>query len=347
MRETSGSMAKAVLLLIFALTMMTPTTTQGPTQRLDINGQQVNAHDGELLYWNDEYVWIGTDYGQAGSSCYFSLGSPTSQFCGFVAYTSSTPTGPWYLQGPLFDPGSWQARCGAPNFGCFRPHEAFSGATGKWVLWANVSDRATIPGDSGVQAWTADSPLGPFTAAGQPILHGNFGPQYDGDLDIWVDDDGTGYAAYTSIGVGVMAIMVEQLTPDLLDGAGNLLASVGRPAYVGPPGDGIDEAPSLFKRNGIYYLTFSDPACPYCSGTGTSYDMARSPLGPWTAEGSLSSNSCGGQPAAVSELPGGYIYQSDLWLETPNESAANQHWESLNFNANGTIQPLTCTEWNG
>lgn len=347
------AVAMAVVMLCVAPVGHSPAAASG-IQRLDTSGNQVDAHDGELLFWNNQYVWIGTAYGKQGTSCYFELNNPASQFCGFKAYTSSTPAGPWSDHGTLFDPKPWQGRCAPPNFGCFRPHEAYSAATGKWVLWANVSDSATQPGDGQVQAWTAASPLGPFIAAGRPTLHGNYGPQLDGDLTIWTDDDGTGYAAYTSIcpagsctTSAIMAIMVEQLTPDLLNGAGNLLSSVGRPSYVAPPGTGFNEAPAMWKRNGTYYVDFSDPACPYCTGTGTSYDMASSPLGPWTNHGSISSNSCGGQPAAVSSLPGGYIYQSDLWLGTMNETAANQHWEPLQYNSDGTIKPLSCTEWTG
>jgi glycosyl hydrolase family 43 len=324
------------------------------TQRLDTSGNQVDAHDGQLLFWNNQYVWIGTAYGKQGSSCYFELNSPTSQFCGFKAYTSGSAAGPWTDHGTLFDPAPWQGRCAAPNFGCFRPHEVYNPATDRWVLWANVSDRNTLPSDPQVQAWTSASPLGPFIAAGEPILHGNFSGEIIGDLSLFVDDNGQGYAAYTSVcpaGVcqasQILAIMVERLNGTFTDGAGDKLQSIGLPSYQAPPGSGLNEAPSMFKRNGTYYLTFSDPACPYCSGTGTTYDTASNPDGTWTNRGSISTDSCGGQPASVNQTPGGFIYQSDLWLGTNNETAANQHWEKLDFNSDGTIKPLTCTEWTG
>jgi hypothetical protein len=61
----------------------------------------------------------------------------------------------------------------------------------------------------------------------------------------------------------------------------------------------------------------------------------------------ISTDSCGGQPADVAELParGGpvYLYQSDLWNNgAHNEALALHHWEPLRFRADGSIEPLTC-----
>jgi hypothetical protein len=61
----------------------------------------------------------------------------------------------------------------------------------------------------------------------------------------------------------------------------------------------------------------------------------------------LSATSCGGQPSDVAQLraPTGaeYLYQSDRWDNgDPNEGQATQYWEPLKFNADGSIQGLTC-----
>ena len=63
----------------------------------------------------------------------------------------------------------------------------------------------------------------------------------------------------------------------------------------------------------------------------------------------LSATSCGGQPSDVAQLraPNSagaeYLFQSDRWDNgDPNEGQATQYWEPLKFNADGSIQGLTC-----
>ncbi|MFL5952754.1 MAG: hypothetical protein ACJ76I_01415, partial [Gaiellaceae bacterium] len=63
----------------------------------------------------------------------------------------------------------------------------------------------------------------------------------------------------------------------------------------------------------------------------------------------LSTMSCGGQPSDVAQLraPNStgaeYLFQSDRWDNgDPNEGQATQYWEPLTFNADGSIQGLTC-----
>jgi len=101
------------------------------------------------------------------------------------------------------------------------------------------------------------------------------------------------------------------------------------------------------KRNGRYYLLYSDPNCGYCSGTGTSYRTALSPLGPWSNGIKISDNSCGGQPAFVSTIRINshviFLYGSDLWNHgAKNEALANFYWAPLTFGAAGSIDPIVC-----
>lgn len=61
----------------------------------------------------------------------------------------------------------------------------------------------------------------------------------------------------------------------------------------------------------------------------------------------ISTNSCGGQPADVAQLParGGpvYLYQSDRWNSgAANEASALHYWEPLRFDSVGGIEPLQC-----
>ena len=103
----------------------------------------------------------------------------------------------------------------------------------------------------------------------------------------------------------------------------------------------------MFRRGGLYYITVSDPACPYCR-TGTSYMTAPAPLGPWSGPRKISESSCGGQPTHVAPLPaadGGtvYLYQSDLWNDHErNQATAAHFWTPLEFTAAGEISEITC-----
>jgi hypothetical protein len=136
------------------------------------------------------------------------------------------------------------------------------------------------------------------------------------------------------------SIIVEKLSADYLTGTGE---------YVGGITKGSTEAPGMFKRNGIYYIVYSDPNCGYCSGTGASYRTARSPLGPWSEGKKISDNSCGGQPSFVSTIKLGsgtvYLFGSDLWNHAAkNEALANYYWAPLAFNDDGSIKPMTCEQ---
>jgi Glycosyl hydrolases family 43 len=234
----------------------------------------------------------------------------------------------WTDRGYLFNPrsGAWQARCNSLTLSCYRPHVLFNQWTGKYVLWVNAYD---VP--NGYHVLTSDSPMGPFTEIKQPVLATTRG----GDMDLFQDEDGVAYIA-TTLRPGYR-LGIEELDRDYTSGTGRKIEL---------PFQGV-EAPSLFKRNSRYYLTFSDPGCAYCAGTGTSYVTANSILGRWSARTTLHQQSCGGQPADVAELTIGgrrwYLYQSDRWnRRNPNEALAGQHWELLRFDESGGIRPLTC-----
>src|SRR5207302_5844041 len=237
---------------------------------------------------------------------------------------SSPDLAHWTGPAQLFDPSSyWQDACmqgSTPGWGCFRPHVLFNQRSQLYVLWVNVP--------SGYRALTSVNPIGPFTLASTPHADG-------GDMTLFADTDGSAYLIYNS----ARQVFETPLTADYLDVAGASREVPGFPQVS--PFFGA-EAPSLFARNGVYYLVLSVPRCPYCSGTGTGYLDAPTAAGPWTYEGLISDWSCDGQPTAVSNLDGVLLYQSDQWLQTLNESAANQFWTALHFDGS-RILPVRCT----
>jgi hypothetical protein len=302
------------------------------TVRFDTRGNAVDAHDGEISVFNGTYYLYGTAY-----DCGYRWRAPGAPFCGFKVYSSPDLTH-WTDRGYLFDPttSQWQTRCNGDTYGCFRPHVVFDAATRTYALWINVYDNSV-----GFRVFTSASPTGPYVEAAVPTLAVNNDAPVagvnNGDHTVFVDDDGTAYVAYTDWRSGG-DIVVERLNSSYLSGTGDFVRLH----------QSATEAPALFKRNGIYYITYSDPNCGYCGGTGTSYRTATTPLGTWSAATKVTTNSCGGQPAFVSAIPTNsgtaYLYASDLWNNgNSSEALANYFWAPLSFSSTGAIQPITCT----
>ena len=297
----------------------------------------VEAHDGMIVQDRSTYILYGTSY-----ACGFALGVPGTPWCGVRAYTSKDLV-EWHDAGLMFDPVSWQTRCApATSFGCYRPHVQ-QRSDGMWVMWLNVADYE----NAGYAVLTARSPLGPWTEEPQRArlaVHLGGALPY-GDHDIRIGPDGVGWAAYTIIDASngnLHDLVVEKLNAGLTSGTGEFVRL----------GLGAVEAPSLTYRDGTWYLAYSDPMCAYCGGTGTSYQTAPSPLGPWTLRGAISATSCNGQPAAINPLTidgkPTWLFQSDLWNQlgpgqiNPNQTNAVTQLEPLRFAPDGSLEPLLC-----
>ncbi|MDR1517268.1 MAG: family 43 glycosylhydrolase [Dysgonamonadaceae bacterium] len=300
--------------------------------RFDGLAAAVDAHDGEIALFDGVYYLYGTSY-----DCGFEWQNTNAPFCGFKVYTSSDLVH-WTDKGFLFDTQTeiWQERCNGGTYGCFRPHVVYNKKNNNYVLWINVYDNRV-----GFRVFTSSCPAGPFTEVAEPTLAVNSDAPVaglnNGDHDLFVDDDDVAYIAYTDWRTGG-TIVIDKLNEDYTSGTGKHVKDVT---------SGRTEAPGMMKRNGIYYILYSDPNCGYCGGTGTSYKSAAAPLGPWTEGTKISSNSCGGQPSFVSvfklESDTIFLYGSDLWNNgARNESLANFYWAPLRFNANGSIAPLEC-----
>ena len=333
---------KAIVSVILAIALLTQSVPAQTIRnfggdgkqltRFDKLGNALDAHDGEIALFDGVYYLYGTSY-----DCGFEWGNHSAPFCGFKVYTSADLEH-WTDKGYLFNAQTaiWQARCDGKTYGCFRPHVIYNKKTGLYVLWINVYDNRV-----GYRVFTSPKPVGPFTEVAEPTLAVNsempVAGLNNGDHDTFVDDDGTAYLAYTDWRTRG-SLVIEKLSDDYLTGTAQYVKSVT---------DSNTEAPALFKRNGIYYLVYSDPNCGYCSGTGAAYRTAKSPLGPWSGGQRISDNSCGGQPSFVATFKLNsetiFLFGSDLWNHAAkNEALANFYWAPLSFAADGSISPLVC-----
>ncbi|MDR0431608.1 MAG: family 43 glycosylhydrolase [Tannerellaceae bacterium] len=301
--------------------------------RFDTKGEAVDAHDGEIALFDGVYYLYGTSY-----DCGYQWGVEGAPFCGFKVY-SSKDLMTWTDEGFLFDAQTeeWQRRCDGNTYGCYRPHVLYNKKNDNYVLWINSYDIGV-----GFHVFTGPTPVGPFTEVAEPWLAINSdlpAGLNNGDHDLFLDDDGTAYIAYTNWKAGG-TIAIDKLNEDFTSGSGEFIAEAVHSKT---------EAPGLFKRGSKYYLFYSNPNCGYCGGTGTSYRTASTPLGQWVGETTVNvnGNSCSGQPSFVSvfeyENDTVYLYGSDRWNNgAKNEALANYYWAPLEFTPKGAVYPFEC-----
>lgn len=207
---------------------------------------------------------------------------------------------------------------------------------GKYWFYFSANGLRTLNDRAGLGVAVADSPGGPYVDAldGQRLiseLENNANPM---DPDIFVDDDGQTYFYYGGTAVNVALLnttdMVSFLTP--------FKDVTPAPTFV--------EATKVFKRNGIYYMMWSE------NGYGdptyqAAYATANSPLGPFTPRGVVLQQDPAVAVAtghnSVLNIPGTDVWYIVYHRRPLNEQDANSRTVALDrmyFNADGTIQPI-------
>ena len=166
----------------------------------------------------------------------------------------------WTLEGTLRPEDTFLKRpfndCWA-TFGVRRDHHYY------WYFSAGPNEIGVV---------TGDTPKGPWKdPLGKPLVAKGLTPTAQRDPDILMDDDGKAYMVY-----GTFDYFVVRLNDDMVS-----LAEAPRPIQLdrkfGPYGEGkTDDKPSLHKRNGLYYLSWS-----------SFYAVSTDLYGPYTYKGSV------------------------------------------------------------
>jgi len=301
----------------------------------------VDVHDGNTVSYNGEYYYFGAAYG----SCKEPDGpngcaGEAKGSCGFredhnVSLYTSTDMTTWTYKGAVY------SMLNAPVPGIlFCPKVLYNPSTQMWVLWYNWIGSGPPDEwfDFSVYAIAiSPSPEGPFK-----VINNNISLAYPdtGDFALFQDTDGTGYIAYSSqINTSPVRqhhhVSVEKLAPDYL-------SSLGNESTSGYFGDGFSEAPTMWKRNNTYYVSFG-PLCCYCGqGSPAKYYTAPSPLGPYTTQTVLDPDLQAQQTnvVAVNTNSGTqYIWQGDRWQTAPDGEKGHdfQFWIPLTFDDEGNI----------
>ncbi|MEH1122905.1 family 43 glycosylhydrolase [Micromonospora sp. CPCC 206061] len=182
----------------------------------------------------------------------------------------------------------------------------------------------------------SSSPAGPFRdALGRPLVtSGQFSGGQAIDPMVFTDDNGQSYLYW---GQGVARVV--PLNADMI----SFDASQAR--TITP--SGYNEAPFVFKRNGTYYLMWSENDTR-SEDYRVAYATGSSPLGPWTNRGvvlqkRLAAGIRGPGHHSVVRAPG-----TDTWyvayhrFAVPAGNGTNRETavDRMQFNADGTIQPI-------
>jgi beta-xylosidase len=331
----------------------------------DTDGRIINAHGGGILAHNGTFYWFGehksdhTNSALEGVTCY-----------------SSTDLYNWTYRGIAL---AVTDSVGAPlERGCVmeRPKVVHCAATGKFVMYLHLELKGRGYGAAECAVAVSDSPCGPYSL----VSHGRVNPgklpqgfelpsrQFDlqqewwtdqwwrdiadgmltlRDLDrgqmardqtLFVDDDGTAYHIYSS--EENLTLQIAELSPDYLTHTGR---------YVRLAPGGHNEAPTIFKCRGRYYLITS--GCTGWAPNAARMFCADSIWGPWTAldnpcRGEGADLTFGGQGTYVLSLPDDrYIFMADQW-RPENPIDGRYLWLPISFDAaDGAPVIEFRTEW--
>ena len=357
---------------IYLNALAAPTHINGE-EWLDTEGNHINAHGGNIIKYNGLYYWYGEnrpDKGgttEVGISVYSSPDLITWKNEG-VALAVSNKEGDDIERGCIME----------------RPKVVYNEKTRKFVMLFHLELKGKGYAAARVAFAKADKPTGPFTFMRSERIHAGRWPfnmtadeiakakklnaadwnpswepktwtpewidavkggmylsrdfkggQMSRDMTVYIDDDGKAYHITSS--QENLTLLVSELTDDYLN-------YTGKYAQIAPCGQ--NEAPTIFKRNGKYWLI--------CSGcTGWRPNEARmftseSIWGPWTQlptpfteengkgyQGLGIEKTFGAQGTYIIEpTPGEYVFMADIWK--PKQLRYSLHlWLPIRFTSAG------------
>ena len=165
----------------------------------------------------------------------------------------------------------WIGDDGAPRHYLWAPH--MTAANGRYYFYYSVGPQDPTPSRLGVAV--CDTPAGPCTDSGKPLVTGGNGFEAI-DPMVFVDPkDGTPYL-YAGGSAGA-TLRVWVLKPDMV--------SLDREVKVDQPPH-FTEGVFMHERGGVYYLSYSAGRWN-TSGYQVHYATASSPTGPWTYAGPI------------------------------------------------------------
>lgn len=215
-------------------------------------------------------------------------------------------------------------------------------ANNKYYLFFGANDIQNNDQQGGIGVAVADRPEGPYRdATGRPLINSFHNGAQPIDQFVFHDDDGQFYLYYG----GWRHCNVVRLKPDLTEldvfTDGRTYKEITPEKYV--------EGPFVFKRNGKYYLMWSEGGW-----TGPDYSVAYAigdkPDGPFTRISKILQQNplvaTGAGHHSVIRIPGTdeyYIVYHRRPLNTNNGNHREVCMDRMYFNPDGTIRPVEIT----
>lgn len=336
----------------------------------DNNGVHINAHGGGILFHQGKYYWFGEHKteGRRGNTawvgvhCYSSENLYEWKDEGIAMKVSNDPESPI-------------------TAGCVieRPKVIFNPKTGKFVLWFHLELKGQGYNAAKTGVAVADNPTGPYTflkalnpnagvwPVGFPeelknktwpeginswsdewkeaVKEGMFVKrdfekgQMARDMTLYVDDDGKAYHIHAS--EENLTLHISELTDDFLGFTGK---------YIRVAPTGHNEAPSIFKRKGKYYMITS--GCTGWAPNAARLLVSDSIMGNWE----YVENPCVGddkeltfhsQSTFILPVEGkkdAFIFMADRWV--PENAIDGRYiWLPIQFKENGAPFLEWMNEW--
>ena len=329
----------------------------------DRKGEHINAHGGGLLFHEGKYYWYGENRPARGF---------TTEV-GVEVYSSSDLMN-WEDEGVAL---AVSEEAGHDiERGCImeRPKVVRNPKTGKFVMLFHLELKGKGYAAARVGFAESDSPVGPFRFirslrpnAGkwptdfsrrdirkakklkeadykewwtpewrEAIREGLLlardvpGGQMSRDMTVYVDDDGKAYHIYSA---------EENLTLNLAELTDDYLDYTGRYVRIAPGGQ--NEAPTIFKRDGVYWMITS--GCTGWAPNEARMFKAASLWGPWEQlpspfVGKDAKKSFHTQGTYIFKVEGtedGFVFVADRW--NPQSLKNSRHiWLPIDFEADGT-----------
>lgn len=329
----------------------------------DRKGEHINAHGGGLLFHEGKYYWYGENRPARGF---------TTEV-GVEVYSSSDLMN-WEDEGVAL---AVSEEAGHDiERGCImeRPKVVRNPKTGKFVMLFHLELKGQGYAAARVGFAESDSPVGPFRFirslrpnAGkwpvdfsrrdirkakklkeadykewwtpewrEAIREGLLlardvpGGQMSRDMTVYVDDDGKAYHIYSA--EENLTLNIAELTDDYLD-------YTGRYVRVAPGGQ--NEAPAIFKRDGVYWMITS--GCTGWAPNEARMFKATSLWGPWEQlpspfVGKDAKKSFHTQGTYIFKVEGtedGFVFMADRW--NPRSLKNSRHiWLPIDFEADST-----------
>lgn len=329
----------------------------------DRKGEHINAHGGGLLFHEGKYYWYGENRPARGF---------TTEV-GVEVYSSSDLMN-WEDEGVAL---AVSEEAGHDiERGCImeRPKVVRNPKTGKFVMLFHLELKGKGYAAARVGFAESDSPVGPFRFirslrpnAGkwptdfsrrdirkakklkeadykewwtpewrEAIREGLLlardvpGGQMSRDMTVYVDDDGKAYHIYSA---------EENLTLNLAELTDDYLDYTGRYVRIAPGGQ--NEAPTIFKHDGVYWMITS--GCTGWAPNEARMFKAASLWGPWEQlpspfVGKDAKKSFHTQGTYIFKVEGtedGFVFMADRW--NPQSLKNSRHiWLPIDFEADGT-----------